>query len=145
MRGGNDRDRLKRRINAGFLTIAIDGGKQLGKMAAYGFGAIQKRPASGLHFGKYAARHDITRCKFAILVDIQHETVTAGIDQKGAITAQGFGGQWRRIEPDIDGCRVKLNKFGIGNNGAGPCGHAGTAAARLGRIGGDRIEMADTT
>ena len=54
-----------------------------------------------------------------------------------------FGGKRRGIAADVDRGRVELDELGVGDDGAGARGHAKAAAFRLGRVGGDRIEVAD--
>ena len=73
----------------------------------------------------------------------QHEALARLVDQHRAFAAQRFGRERRRIAADHDRGRVELDEFGIGDDGAGARRDRKPEPARLGRIGGHRIEMAD--
>ena len=76
-------------------------------------------------------------------MELQHETLARAIDQHRALAAQGFGCERGGIAADVDGGRMELHEFGIGDDGAGARRHRQPDAARLGRIGGHPIELAD--
>ena len=57
---------------------------------------------------------------------------------RSASVASGAGSA-----PDVDGGRMELHEFRVGDHGAGASGHGDAVAARLARIGGDGVELAD--
>ena len=61
MRGRRDRDRLRRRIDAGGDAARIDGREFLGEARAERLARIEERAAAGGDLGEYAARDDVAR------------------------------------------------------------------------------------
>ena len=111
MRGGRDRDRLRRRIDAGGHAACMDGRKFLGEMRAERLACIEERAAAGGDFGEHAARHDIARRQLGQRMQRQHEALALVVDQGRAFAAQRFGRQRRRIAADHDRGRMKLHEF----------------------------------
>ena len=90
-----------------------------------------------------AAGHDVARSEFGRRVHAGHEAAARLVDEDGAFAAQGFGGERRGIAADIQGRRMELYEFGIGDHGARTRRHAQTFAARFRRIGCHRIKRAE--
>ena len=53
------------------------------------------------------------------------------VDQGRAFAAQGFGGQRRGVAANVDGGRVELHEFGVGDAGAGARREGERRAGRL--------------
>jgi hypothetical protein len=121
MRGGRDRDRLRRRIDAGAMQLACTVGI-FPRNARRAPARIEERAAAGGDLGEHAARHDVARRKFGQRVQACHEALAALVDQDRAFAAQALRCERRGIAPDHDRGRVELDEFGIGNDGAGARG-----------------------
>ena len=104
--------------------------------------AIEKGAAAGGDLPVDRARHHVAGAELGIVVDGAHEPFAAGIDQERAFAAQRLGGERRRVAADIDGGRMKLHEFGVGDHRAGAGGDGDAFAARLARIGGDGVDLA---
>ena len=142
--GRRDRDRLVDRIDAGIAAVAIDGRKLLREILADRRTAIEEGAAAGSDLGVDGAGDDVARREFgaaggrlsmkrspAALTRIAPSPRSASV-RSGAgsrPTASAVGWNW--------------TNSGVGDNGAGAGGHADAAASGLGRVGGDRKEMAD--
>ncbi len=61
MRGGRDRNRLCRRIDAGGEAARIDRREFLGEARAERLARIEERAAAGGNLGEHAARDDVAR------------------------------------------------------------------------------------
>jgi hypothetical protein len=106
---------------------------------------IEPGAASRDDLGEHAARHDIAWRQLRIGMQRLHEPVAGAIDQGGALAAQRLGGERGRIAVHRDRGRMELDEFGVGDDRAGARRHHQAVAAGFGRVGGDRIEMADPT
>ena len=104
--------------------------------------AIEKGAAAACDLAIDGARHDVAGPKLGVLVHGAHEALAARVDQGGAFAAQSFGRERRRIAADIDGGRMELHEFGIGDHRPSAGRDGDTLAARLAWIGGDRIDLA---
>ena len=140
-----DRDRAIDRIDAGVVAIFRDGGEAGQNIGAEDFPGIEKHPATRLYLTEIGAGDDVARRQLGIGMDSGHEPLAQIVDQNGTFAAQGFGGEWRRIGTGGDGGGVELDKFRIGNDGAGPGSHAHGVAAHAWRIGGHSIEPTQAT
>ena len=95
---------------------------------------VEISAAPGGDLGKHAARNNVARGQFGILVQSRHEAHAGAIDQSRAFAAQGFGGERRGIAANIDGGRVELHEFGVGDAGAGPRPIASAAPSACGGL-----------
>jgi hypothetical protein len=71
-----------------------------------------------------------------------HEAFAAPVDEQCALTTQRLGGERGGVLAHIDGGRMKLDEFSVGDHGAGASGDGDTLAARLAWIGGDGVDLA---
>ena len=98
-------------------------GKCSAKCRADRLRRVEKGAAPGGDFGEDAARDNVARRQFGVLVQGRHEALAGAIDQNRAFAAQRFGGQRRGIAADVDGGGMELHEFGIGDARAGPRRH----------------------
>ena len=144
VRGRRDRDQLARRIDAGARAVCGHGGKSLGECRADRRAGIEERAAPGLRSRRTRARATISRGASSASGWIaQHEALAALVDQHRAFAAQRFGRERRRIAADVDGGRMELDEFRIGDDRAGARRDRKAMPARLARIGGDRVKSPD--
>ena len=104
---------------------------------------VQKGTPSFLDLDKNAPCDNVARGQFGIGMEVDHETMAGTIDEGRALAAQRFRRQRRGIAADVDGGRVELHEFSIGNDGTGARRHGEAEPARFSGIGGDTIEMAN--
>ena len=104
---------------------------------------VEEGAAPGGDFGEDAARDDVARRQFGVLVQRGHEALARAIDENRALAAQSFGRQRRRIAADVDGGRVELHEFGVGDARAGARREGQSRAVGLRRIGGEGVKRAD--
>ncbi|MNS34540.1 hypothetical protein D3C72_666680 [compost metagenome] len=109
---------------------------------AHRLGGVQKRPAPIGPCRVHRPRHDVSRGQIGVFVRAQQEGA-GPIDQPRPLAAQGFGGQGRRVQPDINRGGVKLHELRVEDFSPGPIGQGQPLAAQGGRIGRHFIEPAD--
>ena len=141
--GRRDGDEFGRWVDAGFSAMAPDSRKFLLEIRTYRLAAIEVDAAAGVEFGVDGACHDITGRKFAARIDCRHEAFAIRIDERRPFAAQCFGCERRGIDPGIDGGRMKLHEFGVGDHRTGASRHRQGFALRVRRIGGEREQRAD--
>ncbi len=113
------------------------------RLADSGAGVEKRAPARGPLDGD-GARHDVARRQFGRRMITGHEGLAGEIDQTRAVSAQSFGGQGRGVGAHVYGGGMKLDELRIDDARSDGGGQGQTLAAHGGRIGGDRIETAET-
>src|SRR5580692_11800425 len=98
----------------------MNGGKAGGEMIAKCRTCVEKYVMAFIHLLPNCARYDIARLKFLAGIT-DHKTLACFVDENGPFPTQGFACEWHRIAADINGGRMKLHKFEIGQLRTGPC------------------------
>src|SRR5579864_1104288 len=111
VRGGCDRNRLCRWVDANILAGGKNGWKALGEFFSDGGSAIQEYPMARGDLPVHRACNDIARRELGIAMNFQHEAPAGFIDQNCAFAAQRFRGKWRRVAANGDCRGVKLNEL----------------------------------
>ena len=89
-----------------------------------------------LHAGRHGAAHHVARRQ---LVD---EAFAVSIAHQGAVAAQGLRQERARHGGVMQRRRMELHELDVGRRNAGPQGHGHTVTRGLGRVGGDRVQLA---
>ena len=107
------------------------------------FARIEEGTAAGRDFGEDAAGDNVARREVAVRMQSLHEALAFAVDEQRAVAAQGFRCERGRVVADVDGRRMELHEFGIGQQRTRARRNGETDAARFRRIGGHRVEVAD--
>ncbi len=144
VRGRRDRDRLRRRIDAGGDAACIDRREIARRNCAPSASRASRNAPRPAAISANTPRATMSRgASSAERMLRQHEALALGVDQRRAFAAQRFGRERRRIAADHDRGRVELHEFRIGDDGAGARGDRQPEPAGLRRIGRHGIEMPD--
>ena len=144
VRRRRDRDQLARRIDAGLLAQREHGGegrrRSASPMAARQSRKAPRPAATSVNTARATTSRGASSARGS---SCRHEAFAGRIDQRRAFAAQRFRRQRRRIEADVDGGGMELHELGVGDHGAGARRHGDGLAARVRRVGRDRVEAAD--
>ncbi len=133
VRGGRDRKRLARRVEARGPGDGPRAGKAFRQ--ACDSGRVQEHGAAGERARGDAARDDVARREFGIGVDRRHEALSAVVEEQRPRAAQRLGQERLGIARDRERRRVKLHEFEVGEPHSAARRGGDARAACAGRVG----------
>ena len=143
MRGGRDGDWHGHGVYAGRHAARVDGREFCRESRADRRARVEKGAVAARDAAEHAARNNVAGREFGGWVDVGEKAMAVPVDDQRALAAQRFRRERRGIDADVDGGRVKLHEFGVGDQRAGARRHGDAGAAGVDGVCRDAIEMAD--
>ena len=142
MRGRGDGDGCLGPVEAAGAACGVDGREAFGEEGcAQRRGVEHDRPAilRG-HLAGDAASYHVARGELGARMDVLHEAAAVGVEEHGAIAADGFGNE--ECTGCCQRCGMELIELQVGELRARAQGHGDAIARGYAGVGGVEIELA---